>query len=158
MKQFSNTSPECSYFSAWMCDGEAWWAAVYGVAQSRTWLKRLSSSSSRPLSAGLAGATGRVSARSYFYCICWDQWQWLCFSSITWIKLVFLRSCRLKRIGSDFPFILFFVLWNLPEILNIYNILCIEIVSLSLDVFILLAYSFILGMFYTLNHEIILVL
>ena len=25
-------------------DGEAWWAAVYGIAQSRTWLKRLSSS------------------------------------------------------------------------------------------------------------------
>ena len=25
--------------------GRAWWAAVYGVAQSRTWLKRLSSSS-----------------------------------------------------------------------------------------------------------------
>ena len=28
-------------------DGGAWWAAVYGVSQSRTWLKRLSSSSSR---------------------------------------------------------------------------------------------------------------
>ena len=28
-------------------DGEAWWAAVYGVAQSRTRLERLSSSSSR---------------------------------------------------------------------------------------------------------------
>ena len=28
-------------------DGGAWWAAVYGVAQSRTWLKRLSSSSSK---------------------------------------------------------------------------------------------------------------
>ena len=27
-------------------DGGAWWAAVSGVAQSRTWLKRLSSSSS----------------------------------------------------------------------------------------------------------------
>ena len=27
-------------------DGGAWWAAVYGVAHSRTWLKRLSSSSS----------------------------------------------------------------------------------------------------------------
>ena len=27
-------------------DGEAWWAAVSGVTQSRTWLKRLSSSSS----------------------------------------------------------------------------------------------------------------
>ena len=28
-------------------DREAWWAAVYGVAQSWTWLERLSSSSSR---------------------------------------------------------------------------------------------------------------
>ena len=27
-------------------DGRAWWATVYGVAQSRTWLKRLSSSTS----------------------------------------------------------------------------------------------------------------
>ena len=27
-------------------DGGAWWAVIYGVAQSRTWLKRLSSSSS----------------------------------------------------------------------------------------------------------------
>ena len=27
-------------------DGRAWWAAIYGVTQSRTWLKRLSSSSS----------------------------------------------------------------------------------------------------------------
>ena len=30
-------------------DGEAWWAAVYGVAQSRTRLKRLSSSSNHDL-------------------------------------------------------------------------------------------------------------
>ena len=30
-------------------DGRAWWAAVYGVAQSRTRLKRLSSSSSYAL-------------------------------------------------------------------------------------------------------------
>ena len=30
-------------------DGEAWWAVVHGVAQSRTQLKRLSSSSSRGL-------------------------------------------------------------------------------------------------------------
>ena len=27
-------------------DGGAWWTAIYGVAQNRTWLKRLSSSSS----------------------------------------------------------------------------------------------------------------
>ena len=30
-------------------DGGAWWAAVYGVAQSQTRLKRLSSSSSSPI-------------------------------------------------------------------------------------------------------------
>ena len=30
-------------------DGEAWWDAAYGVAQSRTRLKRLSSSSSKHL-------------------------------------------------------------------------------------------------------------
>ena len=30
-------------------DGGAWWAAVYGVAQNQTQLKRLSSSSSKPL-------------------------------------------------------------------------------------------------------------
>ena len=33
-------------------DGGAWWAAVYGVAQSRTWLKRLSSSSSSSIGQG----------------------------------------------------------------------------------------------------------
>jgi len=34
---------QCSYLEN-PRDGEAWWAAIYGVAQSRTWLKRLSSS------------------------------------------------------------------------------------------------------------------
>ena len=34
-------------------DGGAWWAAVYGVAQSRTRLKRLSSSSSLKLDSGV---------------------------------------------------------------------------------------------------------
>ena len=34
-------------------DGGAWWAAVYGVAQSRTWLKQLSSSSSSSSSRNL---------------------------------------------------------------------------------------------------------
>ena len=40
----------------WQCsclenprDGVAWWAAIYGVAQSQTWLKLLSSSSSNQL-------------------------------------------------------------------------------------------------------------
>ena len=35
-------------------DGGAWWAAVYGVAQNRTRLKRLSSSSSVHLAACLS--------------------------------------------------------------------------------------------------------
>ena len=30
-------------------DGAAWWAAVYGVAQSRTWLKRISSSNRKAM-------------------------------------------------------------------------------------------------------------
>ena len=33
-------------------DREAWWVAVYGVAQSQTWLKQLSSSSSCSLGLG----------------------------------------------------------------------------------------------------------
>ena len=37
--------PQCSCLEN-PRDGGAWWAAVYGVTQSRTWLKRLSSSSS----------------------------------------------------------------------------------------------------------------
>ena len=39
-------------------DGGAWWAAVYGVAQSRTRLKRLSSSSSRYGGRGKRGDVG----------------------------------------------------------------------------------------------------
>ena len=41
-------------------DGGAWWAAVYGVAQSQTQLKRLSSSRSREI----GGSDGKVSARN----------------------------------------------------------------------------------------------
>ena len=39
-------------------DGGAWWAAVYGVAQSRTRLKQLSSSSSRSCHFPLQGMEG----------------------------------------------------------------------------------------------------
>ena len=38
-------------------DGGAWWAAIYGVAQSWTWLKRLSSSSSNMQQKALLTAT-----------------------------------------------------------------------------------------------------
>ena len=43
--------PQCSYLEN-PRDGGAWWAAAYGVAQSRTRLKRLSSSSSVTTQAG----------------------------------------------------------------------------------------------------------
>ena len=39
-------------------EGEAWWAAVYGVAQSRTRLKQLNSSSSSCLGAEALGLQG----------------------------------------------------------------------------------------------------
>ena len=50
-------------------DGGAWWAAVYGVAQGRTRLKRLSSSSSSSSRDGLylslnPGINGRISPSS----------------------------------------------------------------------------------------------
>ena len=38
-------------------DGGAWWAATYGVAQSQTRLKRLSSSSSRSKVGGFSGGS-----------------------------------------------------------------------------------------------------
>ena len=45
-------------------DGGAWWAAVSGVAQSRTWLKRLSSSS-RELPGGPVVQTPHFHCRGY---------------------------------------------------------------------------------------------
>ena len=42
-------------------DRGAWWAAMYGVAQSRTWLKWLScSSSSREMGSQIGGKTGII--------------------------------------------------------------------------------------------------
>ena len=45
-EKYPKTSLQCSCLEN-PGDGRAWWAAVYGVAQSRTRLKRLSSNSSR---------------------------------------------------------------------------------------------------------------
>ena len=45
-------------------DGGAWWAAVYGVAQSQTWLTRLSSSSS---SSGVFASTNQY---NLWYSMC----------------------------------------------------------------------------------------
>ena len=45
-------------------DGGAWWAAIYGVAQSWTRLKQLSSSSSSSSSKGSRENNGQLSYRS----------------------------------------------------------------------------------------------
>ena len=50
-------------------DGGAWWAAVYEVTQSRTWLKRLSSSSSS------SGKEPAYQCRRFKRCR-FDPWVW----------------------------------------------------------------------------------
>ena len=52
-------------------DGGAWWAAIYGVAESRTRLKQLSSSSSSSSS-----SNGRPRFNPWVWKIPW-RWEWL---------------------------------------------------------------------------------
>ena len=61
-------------------DGGAWWAAVYGVAQSRTRLKRLSSSNSTCMSLASLG--------------CWPASYWGCFN---------LFVFRTQQSGLSYP-------------------------------------------------------
>ena len=65
-------------------DGGAWWAAVYGVAQSRTRLKQLSSSSSSP-TWSFASMCPSIST----LIVMWggipsQSCRWLYFTVITW--------------------------------------------------------------------------
>ena len=55
-------------------DGGAWWASVYGVAQSWTWLMRLSSSSSPLLWTSFH--LGHHSALSRVPCAIQGKWKW----------------------------------------------------------------------------------
>ena len=61
-------------------DGEAWWAAVYGVAQSRTRLKQLSSSSSRTICKSL---------------------YWICYNITSVVCILLFWSC--DTWGLSFP-------------------------------------------------------
>ena len=54
-------------------DRGSWWAAVYGVAKSRTWLKRLSSSSSSMVSIGQCPA--KTEAQSSGLNLCQTPWK-----------------------------------------------------------------------------------
>ena len=68
-------------------DGEAWWAAIYGVAQSWTQLKRLSSSSSNKPLLNLFPEAKYFSqlTLSYFYLICVLTLSFVSFGSLHYI-------------------------------------------------------------------------
>ena len=58
-KNYDGTPLQCSCLEN-PREGGAWWAAVYGVAQNQTRLKRLSSSSSRALCKHYESREGRA--------------------------------------------------------------------------------------------------
>ena len=60
-------------------DGGAWWAAIYGVTQTWTQLKRLSSSSSRMQSSGAGGKWSPCEWVSDFF-----QGEWKCSKIRLW--------------------------------------------------------------------------
>ena len=70
-------------------DGGAWWAAVYGVAQSWTRLKRLSSSSRYWLSAEVEEVEARL---LFIYFVIYLVWLLNCFL-LFWLA-VHLRCCK----------------------------------------------------------------
>ena len=91
-------------------DEGAWWAAVYGVAQSQTRLKRLSSSNRRSSSASQTLHTG-ITQGSCFWCRFWLAGPKGC-------GLVMLRVCISHQLpgggGAAGPWSTFWVdLWNI---------------------------------------------
>ena len=78
----------------------AWWAAVYGVAQSRTQLKRLSSSSSSKL---LENCPFKVDTMIPFYSYLFDPW-------IHWNIFIWV-SCPLGNGGQKFRVSLRLLYW-----------------------------------------------
>ena len=112
------TSPSLFTFMYWRGNGNllqcsclenlrdwgAWWASVYGVAQSQTWLKRLSSSS-RPFHYVV------IPVSSQWLSMCWGQWRqlrslklesldlkWSCIDSMT-VNKIFCKSFTLGGTG-----------------------------------------------------------
>ena len=72
-------------------DGGAWWAAVYGVAQSRTRLKRLSSSSSSMF-------TGFLLLESVM--VIYHFLKIICFSNLIFSLLIYEISAVLNKKSS----------------------------------------------------------
>ena len=74
---------QCSYLEN-PRDGRAWWSAVYGVAQNRTCLKQLSSSSSSIFQRQL------VSFENFTHEVKHIWWASICYSYYQWYSLCIL--------------------------------------------------------------------
>ena len=72
-------------------DSGAWWAAVYGVSQSRTWLKRLSSSSNIYLS---------LTMLKHFPCINLFFFHNNSVRKLVSFSLLYMQWLRLKRVSN----------------------------------------------------------
>ena len=77
-------------------DGGAWWAAISGVTQSQTWLKRLSSSSSSRHESAMGVHVSPcpelppTSLAIPFLCVVPVHWLWVpCFMHWTWTGHLF---------------------------------------------------------------------
>ena len=94
-------------------DGGAWWAAIYGVAQSRTRLKRLSSSSSSTLS---LSSSRKVTS---FLSILWPPLSSLSLLYLPLGKLASLEPEYLKQVSPSGPLHQPFLLSGRPLFLEI---------------------------------------
>ena len=75
-------------------DGGAWWAAVYGVAQSWTRLKRLSSSSNRWKALGSHGLGSRRLQFFFDFCACMLS----CFSGVRLLVPLWTVACQVSLV------------------------------------------------------------
>ena len=86
---------QCSYLEN-PRDGGAWWAAIYGVAQSRTRLRRLSSSSSSKtlLNAQFTWKHLNSQLKVTTFNLSWvSQWYFNQFSLFLYLTFCFLENC-----------------------------------------------------------------
>ena len=87
-------------------DGGPWWAAIYGVAQSQTQLKRLScSSSSRTLQEHVKGRRAERLGGKRTYRQHEKVKQMAEHAYLDWIKVFKMPNCNQKVIGTQYVLI-----------------------------------------------------
>ena len=85
-------------------DGGAWWAAVHGVTQSRTWLKWLSSSSRRYILGASIRGSGSLGIQ-HREGSCWDAFQdWVRLPyAVWWLTLKREWRCASRQLLQSKP-------------------------------------------------------